>query len=82
MKLKLITALVLFLSFFLAACEDKVPIKEFSKAREAIGLSQSVNAEQYSPEEYKMANEQLVKAHEVFIKDEKLEDSIKISETA
>jgi len=80
MKLKLITGLALSLSFFLAACEDKVPIKEFSRAKEAISLAQSVNAEKYSAEEFKEANDQLVKAHEAFIKDEKIDDSVKNSE--
>jgi nucleoid-associated protein YgaU len=80
MKLKLITGLVLFLSFFLAACEDKIPIKEFSKAKEAIDLAQSVKADQYSPAEFKEANDQLIKAHEVLIRDEKLDDSVKNSE--
>ncbi len=80
MKLKSITGIVLLLTFFLAACEDKIPIKEFSKARGAIDLAQSVKADQYSPEEFKEANDQLVKAHEVLIKDEELDDSIKNSE--
>ena len=80
MKFKSITGIVLLLTFFLAACESKIPIKELSKAREAINLAQSVNADQYSPEEFKEANDQLVKAHEVLIRDEKLDDSIKNSE--
>ena len=82
MRLRVATGLVLFLSFFLAACEDKIPIKEFSKAKGAIELAQSVKADQYSPIEYKEANDQLLKAHEVLIKDEKLEDSVKNSETS
>lgn len=57
MKLRLVTGLVLFLTFFLAACEDKIPIKEFSKAKEAIVLAQSVKAEQFSPLEFKEAND-------------------------
>jgi len=80
MKLKSITGIVLLLTFFLAACESKIPIKELSKAREAIDLARSVKADQYSPEEFKEANDQLVKAHELLIKDEKLDDSIKNSE--
>ncbi len=80
MKLKFATALVLFLTFFLAACEDKIPIKEFSKAKEAIDLALSVKADQYSPAELKEANDQLIKAHEVLIKDDKLDDSVKNSE--
>ncbi len=80
MKLKLVTGLVLLLSFFIVACEDNIPIKEFSKAKEAIDLASSVKADQYSPAEFKEANDQLVKAHEVLIKDEKLEDSVKNSE--
>jgi len=80
MKLKLLTGLVLFLSLFLAACETKIPIKELTKAKEAIGLAQSVKADEYSPAEYKEANDKLVKAHEALIKNEKLEDSVKSSE--
>ncbi len=80
MKMKLLTAMVLFVSFFLVACEDKIPIKEFSKARGAIELAKSVNAEKYSPAEYKEANDQLVKSHETLIKNDKLEDSVKNSE--
>jgi len=80
MKLRLVTGLVLFLSLFFVACVDKIPIKEFSKAKEAIDMALSVKADQYSPAEFKEANDQLVKAHEVLIKDEKLEDSIKSSE--
>ncbi|PKL16944.1 MAG: hypothetical protein CVV49_13525 [Spirochaetae bacterium HGW-Spirochaetae-5] len=82
MKLKSITGIILFSAFFLTACEDKIPIKEFSKAREAIDLAQSVNADEYSPEEFKEANDQLIKAHEVLIKDDKLDDSVKNSETS
>ena len=82
MKLKSITGIILFSAFFLTACEDKIPIKEFSKAREAIDLAQSVNADEYSPEEFKEANDQLMKAHEVLIKDDKLDNSIKNSETS
>jgi nucleoid-associated protein YgaU len=80
MKLKSITGIVLMLAFFLVACEDKIPINEFTKAKEAIDLASSVKADQYSPEEFKESNDQLVKAHDVLIKDDKLDDSIKNSE--
>jgi len=82
MKLKLMAAWILLVSFVLVACEDKVPVKEFSKAKGAIDLALSVKADQYSPLEMKEANDQLIKAHEVFIKDEKYDDSIKNSEIA
>ncbi|HNX22761.1 MAG TPA: LysM peptidoglycan-binding domain-containing protein [Spirochaetota bacterium] len=82
MKLKLTAALVLFLSFFLVACLDKVPIKELSKAKEAIELASSVKADKYSPEEFKAANDLLLKAHSSFIVDEKLDESVKNSELA
>ena len=82
MKLRLTAGLVLFLSFFLFACVDKIPIKEFSKAKEAIDLALSVKADQFSPEEYKAAADLLMKAHDSLIKDEKLEDSVKNSELA
>lgn len=80
MKLKTITGIVLLLTFILTACEVKVPINEFSKAREAVDLAKSVNADQYSPLEFTEANNQLLKAHEVLIKDENIDDSIKNSE--
>jgi len=82
MKLKLTAGLVLFLSFFIFACVDKVPIKELTKAKEAIDLALSVKADLYSPEEFKAANDLLVKAHESLLKDEKLEESIANSEQA
>lgn len=82
MKLKSVMGLVLFLSFFLFACEDKVPIKEFSNAKVAIDLALSVKADQYSPAELKEAVDQLAKAHQVFIKDEKIDDSVKNAETS
>lgn len=80
MKLKFITGLVFLLSLMIVACEDKVPIKEFTKAKEAIDLARSVKAEQYSPAEFKEANDLLVKAHQVFIKDENPEESAKNAE--
>jgi len=83
-KLNLITFAVLFMSLFIMgfSCEDKIPIKEFSKAREAIDLANSVNADQYSPVEFRDANDQLLKAHSALIKDEKYDDSIAFSEKA
>ena len=81
-KLNLITVVVLFMSLFLIACEDKVPLKEFSKAKEAIDLAKSVNADQYSPEEFNDANDQLLKAHTAFVKDEKSNVATDLSETA
>jgi len=80
MKQKSILGIVLFLSLLFVACEDKIPIKEFTRAKEAISLALSVKADQYSPVEFKEANDQLIKAHQVLIKDEKLEDSVKNSE--
>ncbi|MCL1864824.1 MAG: DUF4398 domain-containing protein [Spirochaetes bacterium] len=78
-KLNLITFVVLFMSLFIIACEDEIPIKEFSKAREAIDLAKSVNADQYSPAEFKEANEQLVKAHSALVKDEEYDESVALS---
>jgi len=78
-KLSLITIVVLFMSLFIIACDDKVPIQEFSKAKEAIDLAKSVNADQYSPEEFNEANDQLVKAHTALVQDEKYDDSVAFS---
>ena len=79
MRLKLMSVLIFVISLIFVACEEKVPIREFSKAKEAIDRALSVKADQYSPLEMKEANDQLMKAHEVFIKDEKYDDSIKNS---
>ena len=73
---------IFVISLVFIACEEKVPVKEFSRAKGAIDLALSVKADQYSPLEMKEANDQLIKAHEVFIKDEKYDDSIKNSEIA
>ena len=78
-KLNLITFVVLFMSLFIIACEEKIPIKEFSKAKEAIDLAKSVKADEYSPAEFKEANDQLVKAHTALVKDEKYDDSVEFS---
>lgn len=82
MRLKLMSVLIFVISLIFVACEEKVPIREFSKAKEAIDRALSVKADQYSPLEMKEANDQMVKAHEVLIKDEKPEDSVKNSEAA
>jgi hypothetical protein len=82
MRVKFLAVWILFVSLVFIACEDKVPVQEFSKAKGAIDLALSVKADQYSPLEMKEATDQLIKAHEVFIKDEKYDDSIKNSETA
>lgn len=82
MRLKFMAVCISIAALVLVACEEKVPIREFSKAKEAIDLALSVKADQYSPLEMKEANDQLVKAHSVFIKDEKPEDSVKNSEAA
>mgnify|MGYP000869664489 FL=1 len=76
--------LLVFLSVIitLVACEKKIPINELTKAKDAIALAKSVDAEKYSPEELKAADEALIKAHELIIKDEKLEDSVKSAELA
>jgi len=83
-KSKLITLAVLFMSLFIIAfsCEDQVPIKEFSNAKEAIDLAKSVKADQYSPAEFKEANDQLIKAHTALVQDEKPEDSVGFSKKA
>jgi len=81
-KLSLITIVALFMSLFIIACDDKVPIQEFSKAKEAIDLAKSVNADQYSPEEFNDANDQLIKAHTALVTDEKYDDSVAFSQEA
>ena len=83
-KLNLITCAVLFMSLFLISfsCEEKVPLKEFSKAKEAIDLAKSVNADQYSEAEFNEANDLLLKAHTALVKDEKSDVAVGHSEKA
>ena len=81
-KVNLMTFVVLFISLFIVACDEKVPIKEFSNAKEAIDRARSVNADQYSPQEFAEANDLLVKAHSALITDEKYDNSVSLSGTA
>jgi cellobiose-specific phosphotransferase system component IIA len=83
-KFNSITIAVLFMSLFLIAfsCEDEIPVKEFSKAKEAIDLAKSVQADQYSPAEFNEANDQLVKAHSALVKDEKPDVAVDLSTKA
>lgn len=82
MKLRITLAILSILSLVFLACETKIPIQELAKAKEAIAKAESVNADQYSPEEMKVAKAELAKAHDIIIKDEKPEDSVKNAETA
>lgn len=79
-KLFLLSSLLLVLT--LVACDEKIPISEFSKTKLAIEKAKSVRAEYYSPKEYKAAEEGLKTAHDVLISKEKPEDSVKESEKA
>ncbi|HOP28901.1 MAG TPA: LysM peptidoglycan-binding domain-containing protein [Spirochaetota bacterium] len=82
MKLRITLAILSILSLAFLACEKKIPIQELAKAKGAIAQAESVDADKYSPEEMKAAKAELVKAHDVIIKDEKPEDSAKNAETA
>lgn len=77
MKLRNTLAILSILTLAFTACEVKVPIKELSKAREAIVQAESVNADKYSPAELKAARDELAKAHDLIIKDEEAEESVK-----
>ena len=78
MKLRITLAILSILSLVFVACENKIPVKELAKAKGAIAMAESVNADKYSPEEMKAAKAELVKAHDVIIKDEKPEESVKM----
>jgi len=82
MKLRITLAILSILSLAILACEKKIPIQELAKAKGAIAQAESVDADKYSPEEMQAAKAELVKAHEVIIKDEKPEESAKNAETA
>ncbi len=82
MKLRITLAILSILSLAFLACEKKIPIQELTKAKGAIAQAESVNADKYSPEELNAAKAELVKAHDVIIRDEKPEDSVKNAETA
>lgn len=79
-KLSAIFSILIFLT--LVACEEEIPINEFSKTRLAIDKAKSVRADYYSPKEYKAAESGLMKAHEVLISEEEPEDSVKKSDEA
>jgi nucleoid-associated protein YgaU len=82
MKLRNTLAILSILSLAFMACETKIPIQELAKAKGAIAQAESVDADKYSPEEMKVAKAELAKAHDVIIKEEKPEDSVKNAETA
>ncbi len=82
MNKKLAFILSLFVVITFAACDEKIPINEFSKTKLAIEKAKSVRAEFYSPKEFASAENGLKKSHELLIKDEKPEDSVKTSEEA
>jgi hypothetical protein len=72
--------IMIFIFFFMVACESEVPVKELTNARSAIDQAMAVNADAYSPEELEEAKVNLFKAHEELIKDEEPEDSVKSAE--
>lgn len=77
MKYRNFVAILSFLSIFLLACEDEIPINEMTKARMAIDKALSVKAEDYAPEEYAAAVKNLSESHEKMVKDEDPDESIK-----
>ena len=74
--------IMVFIFFFMVACDSEIPVKEFTSARLAIGQALSVNADEYSPGELEEAKVNLIKAHEELLKDEEPEDSIKSAEVS
>jgi len=74
--------IMIFIFFFMVACDSKIPVKELTSARFAIDQAISVNADEYSKEELQEAKANLIKAHEELLKDEKPEDSVKSAEVS
>ncbi len=56
--------------FFGIGCGEKVPIREMSLAKMGITRAESVKADQYAPDEIKMARSGLMESHNEVIKDE------------
>ncbi|HQO40986.1 MAG TPA: LysM peptidoglycan-binding domain-containing protein [Spirochaetota bacterium] len=82
MKYRKSAAILSFITLFILACQDEIPINELSKAKQAIDKALTVKADEYAPEEFGEANRQIAAAHEVMIKDEKPEESIKNADVA
>ncbi len=77
MNYKYLLTLMIVSAFFITACENEVPLKELTGARQSIEKARSVKADHYSPDEFKAAETELTKAHSQLIKDEEPEDSAK-----
>ncbi len=82
MKYRNFAAILSFVTLFLLACQDEIPINELSKAKLAIEKALTVKADEYAPEEFNEANKQITAAHEQLIKDEKPEECIKSADIA
>jgi nucleoid-associated protein YgaU len=82
MKYRRLAAILSFLTLFILACQDKIPINELSNAKQAIDKALTVKADDYAPEEFGEANRQIAAAHQVMIEDGKSEDIIKNADAA
>ncbi|HPS57435.1 MAG TPA: LysM peptidoglycan-binding domain-containing protein [Spirochaetota bacterium] len=82
MKYRNLAAILSFITLFLLACQDEIPINELSKAKLAIDRALTVKADEYAPEEFNEANKQISVAHEQIIKEEKPEECIKNADAA
>lgn len=58
-----VVAVIIWVSM-LAACFEKVPVKELSLAKNAISEAESVKADYYAKDEYAAARDLLLKAHD------------------
>lgn len=79
---KFIPVIMIPILLFIVACDNEIPVKEFTNARVAIDQALSVNAEKYSSVELEEAKTNLIKAHEQLLKDEKSGDSVKSAEVS
>lgn len=82
MKYRNLAAILSFITLFLLACQDEIPINELSKAKMAIDKALTVKADEYAPEEFNEANKQIAAAHEMMITQEKPEESVKNADAA
>lgn len=79
---RFLPVIIISILLFFVACDNEIPVKEFSNARVAIDQALSVEADKYSAEEFDEAKVNLIKAHEQLLKDEKPKESVKSAEVS
>ncbi len=72
---------MLALTFFLYQCGDPLPVEKMGNARLGIQEAESVKADQYAPEEMKMARDLLIESHAQIEKEELKEAAKKADES-